>query len=673
MEVSLGYSFDEDGLIRLQKDLNHLLNNLNDQNVKSIRTEYCRVSAKGRETIIDGSLLEMYDYDIGTSKATTTLRLRAGYNKATSNFEFSLWNSVSTTPTISLDSIGNAVFSGSVNSSQSVFVGDNIFLGQTNSTVFKGLYFNATTPTTAEAEGTTLMRSAIYTNFGSQGLIININSTNSIDMIAPNGIFIGRNNDTNTSTSLAYYLETTNFNIHNYPHVVLGDKARYNVWLGESNQSTSWNTTNIVVSRGYADASVEWNMDSYVKSIWAEQGKIIDEFASTVGWIPTVTGYVETIATSKNKRCMGVTGLTLYNNSTSSGDVQIYKHYTDVDIISNNGNRGMSSSVNFYMLFYLYDLNIINVLSTKAMQIELASSSSLGDKYRWLLGGTTSASTLTTGWNVVTRRLDQDYYYAGTFNPTIFKYARISFEVKANSTGKLATIQCFGITHQTSNGSTKLNMYPRWDDLHDGGGYRRAMATGGSLATWGMHRPSSTGITLYNLVGLTTQGSYSLYPTYGFSFGEEHLYTNAFTDNIKLEYVVKCKNDRGCLPFVGALVDVSWTSMTGQFGVYATSSRLQLNCTINSTTLTDATNNITVAYDNEFKITLWKEDPLVYSCTAGVTQITALVEKIGTTEMTTLAYTMGNAIWKNCGMAPIVSSCEPDVGSEILSFKYARR
>jgi hypothetical protein len=45
------------------------------------------------------------------------------------------------------------------------------------------------------------------------------------------------------------------------------------------------------------------------------------------------------------------------------------------------------------------------------MQLEIASSTGLGDKDRYLIGGTTLATTLTTGWNLVSRRLSYDNYY----------------------------------------------------------------------------------------------------------------------------------------------------------------------------------------------------------------------------------------------------------------------
>jgi hypothetical protein len=308
------------------------------------------------------------------------------------------------------------------------------------------------------------------------------------------------------------------------------------------------------------------------------------------------------------------------------------------------------------------------------MQIEIASSSALGDKYRWLLGGSTAATDLTTGWNFITRRIDQDFYYAGTFNPLIFKYARLSFEVKTNSSGRIATLQAFGLTLQTTDGSTVCNMFPRYDDNHSGGGYRRAMATYGALPTWGIHRISSTGVGLLNLIGLISSTKSTIYPTWGHSYGEEHVYNGRFNHNNKMEYIVRCKNDEGKLPFVGADISNGFYGTSGRYGVYATSNVLKLTCEVNSTVLTDYNSTVmTIGYNDDFKITLWKEDPPIYNCNVDSAQITALIEKIATTQACTLAYRMDGVVWQKSGLSPVISSCEPNVGAEIMNFKYARR
>jgi hypothetical protein len=676
VEVGLGYSFDEDGLIRLQKDLNHLLTNLNDQNVRSIRTEYCVVSAKGRETIIDGSLLEMYDFDIATSKATTTLRLRAGYNKLTSNFEFSLWNTLSTTPTISLDSIGNAVFSGNINTSHSIFVGDNIFLGQTGSTVTKGLYFNSSTPSLYEDEGSSDMRSALYTKFETvpwttaiKAIAVGFNSSGAIDVISHQGTYIQHNFSTSIAVSTAHY------NIDYFPHLILGDQDRYNVFFGFRGYRTTdldmyFYTTNLAVGKGYIEGSIQKDYLEKIKMSYCENGKMLDEFQSTVGWVPNTAGRLE-CATS-NKRCIGTQSLAFVCSTSSAGDLIAYKHFTDMNLLQTNGGRGLSSNSIFYILFYLYDLGKINLLSTKTMQVELASSSSLGDKYRWVLDDSTTASVLTTGWNIKTKKLSAGYYYLGTFNPVIFKYARLSFEVNANSSGIIAAVQALGIVPPTSEGSSYGNFFPYYDDMYDS--YGRSIDEINYDTLWWGVRHTTDGVAVYSLGSMSPTHTFKdLWPSVKVKGNSETVW-EAYTGDLKLTAKVKCKNDLGRLPYIGMYCSRTLTTNQGYLGIWATTNAIRLECVSNTSSLTDESTIFSpILYNDVFNITITKTDPEIYNSTALAANVQALIEKVGSTLMTYLSYELPHNYGKGEAFVPVIGSCEEAVGAEILEFKWSRR
>jgi hypothetical protein len=671
MEVSLNYTFDEDGLIRLQKDLNHLLNNLNDQNIKSLKTEYVDISSKGGETIIDGSLIEMYDWDIATSKATTTLRLRMGYNKTSSNFEFNLWNSISTTPTLTLDSIGNAVFSGSVNTSDAMYVGNNIFLGQTGSTLTKGLYFNATTPTTAEAENTPDMKTALYITSSNLGIQVNINSTGIIDMSALNTIYLGHNITTGMSVS------TSNFLTNYKPLLVLGDETRHTVFLGARFQyeptGAYYASSSLVEGQGYIN-NAYWKMSDVIHGWWGYSGKIMDEFASTVGWTPNILGYIDGTVSSSNARCIGNNGLTLVNNTTSSGDLTMEKMYSNFAAIWSNGTKYMSTDMMFYTLFYLYDLTRINTLSTKAYQVELASSSGGTDKRRWLLGGTTTLSTLTTGWNVTLQKVDSDYYQdTGVFDMASLKFARISFEVKANSTGRIATMQSLGFVRRSSAGSTTPVIAGMWDNNY--GGMRKFINTVSGKPSWMPRRSGTTDVVFQPFGALAgTESSGIMFPTVSYNYGENYPQFNRITGNCRVQFKVKIKNDKGRIPLLGLYLDENSdsTDAGGQCGIYATSNTIYLEQTYNSTTVTDNTGIFTLAYNDEFIINLWKEDTHMYAPTQNA-QLSASIQKVGTTQVTTLSGTWQKCIWKRARFVPFVTSKEVDSGIELQDITVTRR
>lgn len=113
------YTFDEDGFIRLQKDLNYGLRHLDSQNVERLFTNQTQIQSENGLTNINGPLLDMYD-------TGGTLRLRAGYDTNTNEFLFTLYNQAGQ-PTIDLSDTGDALVYN-IHTSQDVYVGRRIFV-----------------------------------------------------------------------------------------------------------------------------------------------------------------------------------------------------------------------------------------------------------------------------------------------------------------------------------------------------------------------------------------------------------------------------------------------------------------------------------------------------------------------------------------------------------------
>jgi hypothetical protein len=120
------YSFDEDGILRLQKDLNYMFYHLDEKNVRRLYTEYCEIKSKEGETEIDGPLIVMRG-DPGTTNSTT-IRIKMGWDKASSEFVFNIYGQDGT-PSVELDSTGDAVFKGSINTADDVYLGNRVFVG----------------------------------------------------------------------------------------------------------------------------------------------------------------------------------------------------------------------------------------------------------------------------------------------------------------------------------------------------------------------------------------------------------------------------------------------------------------------------------------------------------------------------------------------------------------
>lgn len=134
-------------LAMMRKELMWLLENLDHLNVKRLYTEYCAIRSKDGETVIDGPVLEMYD-----KQATPELRLKMGYDPASSDFVFAMYDA-SGNNTIGIDSNGRAFFSGDI-TSDSVITGATIRSGpletsriELSGNTLKGIFYDTISET----------------------------------------------------------------------------------------------------------------------------------------------------------------------------------------------------------------------------------------------------------------------------------------------------------------------------------------------------------------------------------------------------------------------------------------------------------------------------------------------------------------------------------------------
>jgi hypothetical protein len=128
----------QDQLVRLYRDMNWYMTNLNHQNVRQLYTEFCDIRSEAGETVIDGPQILMY-----SATDSTTLRLEAGYNG--SQFVFKLYNAAGD-ESIYLDSSGDVVFGGSLRTSEEAYIGRNIYINNAtdgvSTSVYRGMYID---------------------------------------------------------------------------------------------------------------------------------------------------------------------------------------------------------------------------------------------------------------------------------------------------------------------------------------------------------------------------------------------------------------------------------------------------------------------------------------------------------------------------------------------------
>ncbi len=109
--MGLNSDFSESGLIKLQRTLRYLLENLDHENVRRLYTEHCEIKSADGETIIDGPLLKMYD-----KQNPAVMRLRIGYDSDIGKFIFEMKNNLDQL-TLYQDDDGNANYTGIITGS----------------------------------------------------------------------------------------------------------------------------------------------------------------------------------------------------------------------------------------------------------------------------------------------------------------------------------------------------------------------------------------------------------------------------------------------------------------------------------------------------------------------------------------------------------------------------
>jgi hypothetical protein len=120
-----------DIIVKMQKELNWLLNNMDSANVPRLNTNITQIKSADGETYINGPVLEQYDSE-------GILRLKQGLNTISSLFEFIMFDILGN-PTIDLDSNGEAVFRGNIQTTKSATIGEVLKLVSPTGTFNSGI------------------------------------------------------------------------------------------------------------------------------------------------------------------------------------------------------------------------------------------------------------------------------------------------------------------------------------------------------------------------------------------------------------------------------------------------------------------------------------------------------------------------------------------------------
>lgn len=426
------YSFDEDGMLRLQKDLNYMFNHLDDSNVRRLYTENCNIQSEDGETTIDGPLLVMTG-DPGTTNSTT-IRLKAGWDDGTSEFVFNLYDTLGN-PTIEIDSTGDAVFRGSVNTAKDVYIGQKLIINWDGST---------TPPPDLSARAETGM------------FIRRLGTTEYVASVYSSGVSTDADFEVLWISSAAKRLQCRNY----YLAFMLADITTDLTWnstdyisLHALNNRCYLNTDNIYAGIGSThEGTIIGKSNSYDTFLGIESGRLWDYKVPMARDMPMsfkdhirywyshnfkfidspTTDYIGLESTNISIITGSTRGL-LSDNPTNiipktSGSKFIYFNGTipSLDLTVFPDGTAMTSDDYLVVLAYLTDI-------TYTLRINIGLGNSTADEYDYPF-----TSALSTGWNLLKKPLGG--YDSVIGSPSFNNITNIQVGARLSTVGRPSTV-----------------------------------------------------------------------------------------------------------------------------------------------------------------------------------------------------------------------------------------
>lgn len=383
--------FSEDSMQRLLKDLNYMFTHLDERNVKRLYTEYCEIKSEDGETEIDGPLLIM------KAEGSTVIRVKMGWDEASSEFLFNLYNSTGGIA-ISLDSTGNAVFSGTLNTSQDAYIGKRLILGWPSGT-------NLPTASLAEVgmylirEGTTEYITGLYTTVYSFGTP---NERWEADFESSNLMAITAKNTMNIYSYGGYEFGVSPINSSDYQDIYsFNNRALIN---SDYEIDTATTVKGTFIGHSFRDVFVGTTGDLHYNKVIANRDLEVDfadrlkyYYMHNVRVAPPCTTTPDAILgchlVSSTERMASTLGIRIYALTTTVGYNQFdYNLANALDFANFNDGTAMSSDDKIVYVVYITSTSI---LSGNKVFFRLGQSSDVC----WNMN--TSDYNYTTGWNLV--------------------------------------------------------------------------------------------------------------------------------------------------------------------------------------------------------------------------------------------------------------------------------
>jgi hypothetical protein len=453
------YSFDEDGIQRLTKDLNYMFQHLDEKNVRRLYTEYCEISSKDGETEIDGPLLVM------RASGSAVVRLKAGWDAAAGEFVFNLYDKTGN-PVIELDSTGDAVFRGSINTDEDIYVGNRIFVGWNESTNIppaatlstRGIYFIE--------PGTTKYMAAIYST-NVQSLIgttypvyeFEMETSNAMNITSKNKSryymyagYDGASTATINSTdkmSFRAFNGLAFFNTEHNEH----STAKRGTYIGEDNHAVYLGSYDDYYNQVTKVIDQEQKyMDNELRYYFSHNQRFIA--SPTSDWLRNATtnvthNYSTKTITSTNNIYFRLSDTTINTYASMESTIPNRDLTTFPD--------GSSASTDDFIVFIFYAYST-NINPTHGVYIHLGTNNA--NYYRYYLTST-NGDEWTTGWNHLWRKIGAYESAAGAPTLNNISWARVGIRGQGDTTASIV-MDYMGIARANSTDATAYNTFQRY-------------------------------------------------------------------------------------------------------------------------------------------------------------------------------------------------------------------
>jgi len=442
------YDLSEDTMQRLMKDLNYMFAHLDERNVKRLYTEYCNIQSEDGETVITGPSLYM------RAKDSTTVRLAMGWNAASSEFMFDLYTSDGD-PSLELDSLGNAVFKGAINTAQDIYVGNRVFVGWGGGTNTPPAAVLSTRGIYIMEPDTTKYMAAIYSTNVSlttdQAYEFEIESSAPMNITSLNRMriymYAGYDGVNPASINSTDYLQVYAYNNRASINSMASGTTAIGTMIGHDDRSVFIGSYDDWYNKVISNMDLELSFEDKLKYYFMHNVRASVPSDTSPDFLQGCH------LVSSTERISSTIGVRMYPLTTTLGYNQyFYNLSTPLDFENFNDGTALTSDDKLVMVVYLSSTSILSTAGSKFF-VSIGQSSSIC----WNIN--TTAHEFVQGWNLVTRPFKADSIEGA---PVISAVNWVKYGwYGGHSTSHYAVIDYVGVIRANSTDATDFNPFVR--------------------------------------------------------------------------------------------------------------------------------------------------------------------------------------------------------------------